>query len=268
MLIGLWMAPVVQAQDLPFQNGEELNYTIRYKYGLVVMKAGTARYRLNTAIYNQKQALKSSLDFKTTSFFDKVLMIRDTLTAYAGMPDLTPLYHNRSVNEGSSHYTEEMWIRKHGDAYTEVSVKRMKADVVRIDTIISVKNLGYDFLNVFLYVQNMDYSRWNTGDIRQLTTFMGDRKANIIIRYAGQAILEKGDNLKYNTFRLTIDITDEAFAESKNAMEVWISNDENHIPLKLKAKLKIGAAEAEVSSYKNLKYPLTSEIRLHGNNTH
>jgi hypothetical protein len=262
------MAQAMQAQELPFQNGEELNYTIRYKYGLVVMKAGTARYRLQTTTYNHKQALKSSLDFKTTSFFDKVLMIRDTLTAYAGMPDLTPLYHNRSVNEGNHHYTEEMWIREHGNSYTEISVKRMKAGEVRIDTLISVRNLGYDFLNIFLFIQNIDYSRWNTGDSRNITAFMGDRKANIIIRYAGQAILDKGDNLKYNTFRLTIDITDEAFAESKNAMEVWISNDGNHIPLKLKAKLKIGAAEAEISSYKNLKFPLSSEIRLNGNNTH
>ncbi|GHT39052.1 hypothetical protein FACS189437_01350 [Bacteroidia bacterium] len=258
----------MQAQELPFQNGEELNYTIRYKYGVVVMKAGSARYRLNTTTYSQKQALKSSLDFRTNAFFDKVLIIRDTLTAYAGMPDLTPLYHNRSVNEGNHHYTEEMWIRKHGNTYTEISVKRMRKEEVRIDTIISVKNLGYDFLNVFLYVRNMDYSRWNPGDTRNITTFMGDRKTNIIIRYAGQSILEKGDNLKYNTLLLTIDISDEAFAESKNAMEVWISNDGNHIPLKLKAKLKIGAAEAEVSSYKNLKFPLTSEIRLNGNNIH
>jgi hypothetical protein len=262
------MAQGMQAQGLPFQNGEELNYSIRYKYGVVVMKAGTAHYRLNTTTYNQKQALKSSLDFKTNPFFDKVFTIRDTLSAYASMPDLTPLYHNRSVNEGNHHYTEEMWIRKHGNTYTEISVKRMKKEEVRIDTIISVKNLGYDFLNVFLYVRNMDYSRWNAGDTRHITTFMGDRKANIIIRYAGQAILEKGDDLKYNTFRLTIDISDEAFTESKNAMEIWISNDSNHIPLKLKAKLKIGAAEAEVSSYKNLKFPLTSEIRLNGNNTH
>ncbi|GHV23032.1 hypothetical protein FACS189428_5970 [Clostridia bacterium] len=261
------MAPVVQAQELPFQNGEELDYTIRYKYGVVVMKAATARYRLNTTTYRQQQALKSSLDFKTNSFFDKVLTIRDTLAAYASMPNLTPLYHTRSVNEGSSHYTEEMWIRKHGNSFTEISVKRMKKGEVRIDTTMSVKNPGYDFLNIFLYVRNMDYSKWNTGDTRNITAFMGDRKVNIIIRYAGQAILEKGDNLKYNTFRLTIDITDEVFSEAKNAMEVWISNDGNHIPLKLKAKLKIGAAEAEIASYKNLKFPLTSEIRLNGNNT-
>jgi hypothetical protein len=161
-----------------------------------------------------------------------------------------------------------MQIRKHGDAYTEVSVKRMRNGEVRIDTLISVNNSGYDFLNVFLFVRNLDYTKMSPGDTHHIVTFLGERKTNIMIRYLGQNILEKSETLKYKTFRLTVDITADAFVESKNAMEVWISDDANHVPLKLKAKLKIGAAEAELSSWKNLKYPFTSEIRTNGNNTH
>jgi hypothetical protein len=50
-------------------------------------------------------------------------------------------------------------------------------------------------------------------------------------------------------------------------MEVWVSDDENHIPVKLKAQLKIGAAEAILSSCKNLKYPLSSEINIPASRT-
>jgi hypothetical protein len=258
----LLVIPNSFAQDIPFQNGEELHFDIHYKYGVVVMKGGTARYCLNITNYNRKQTLKSSLDFKTTSFFDKIYKIRDTLNSYATIPDLKPIYNYRNVNEGNTHFIEELFVQKHGDSYSEVRIKRTREGEVRMDTILSANNLGYDFLNVFLFVQDLDYSKVSPGNTYNLTAFFGKKKINIIIRYRGQAILEKSETLKYKALRLTIDIVDEAFTESQNAMEVWVSDDENHIPLKLKAKLKIGAAEADLSSYKNLKYPLTSEIKI------
>lgn len=257
----MFVIPCMQAQNLPFQSGEELDYNIRYKYGMVVMKGGTAQYGLETTIFNRKQVLKSALTFKTNSFFDKIFMIRDTLNSYANLPDLKPLYHNRSVNEGGYHFTEEMLVLKHEFSSTQVNVKRMRKEILRVDTVINSELPGYDLLNIFLFIRNMDYSQFNHGQICTVATFLGEKKVNIIIKYHGQTILQK-NNTKYKTLKLTIDVVNEVFTESKNAIEVWISDDENHVPLKIKAKLRIGAAEAELSSYKNLKYPFTAAITL------
>jgi len=250
----------LSAQELFFQSGEELQYDIRYKYGLVVMKGGTAKYTLNTTTYNQKQAAKSSLDFKTSSFFDKIYKIRDTLYSYAEIPNLRPLYHKRIVNEGGTHYSEELVMKKHGNSHSEVNVKRIRREEVRIDTTMTINSLVYDMLNIFLFVRNLDYSTIALDDSYNMATFFGKDRVNITIRYAGESTIKKSDKLKYNALRFTVDITDDAFTEAKSAMEVWISNDKNRLPLKLKAKLKIGAAEADLSSYKNLKYPFSSKI--------
>jgi hypothetical protein len=110
------------------------------------------------------------------------------LTSYAAIPDLKPVYHTKVVYEGNYHNLEEMRIQKHGDSYTEIRIKRMKDGEIQIDTIISAPNAGYDMLNIFLFVQAFDYSRLKTGDSFNLTAFMGDKKANIIVRYAGQTI--------------------------------------------------------------------------------
>ena len=39
-------------------------------------------------------------------------------------------------------------------------------------------------------------------------------------------------------------------------------DDENHIPIKIRAKLKIGAAEVYYKSSKGLRYPLTSRVEI------
>ncbi|MDR1368991.1 MAG: DUF3108 domain-containing protein [Dysgonamonadaceae bacterium] len=261
-IIGCCLFPVDSfSQNLPFQSGEKLYYDISYKYGIVMMKAGTARYRIDNAHFDHQPAILSALDFKTTSFFDKIYKIRDTLYSYSDV-NLFPVYHKRHVNEGSTNYMERIFFLKRGDPETEARIKRETKTTVKLDTTLVSEASGYDLLGIFAFARSLDYNSLELDQLSTLSVFVGKRVINIIIRYKGQSIVEKSNTLKYNTFRLEIDIVDEAFESAKNAMEIWISNDQNRIPIKMKAKLRIGAAEVFLTSYENLKYPLSSEIRI------
>lgn len=264
IFILLMLPAVVYAQNapVPFQDGEELNYDIHYKYGLVMVKAGSARYAVNTITFNNQPSYRTTLNFKTSSFFDKIYKIRDTLTSYVNDPKLVPLYHYRVLNEGDTHFTEKLFVRKHSSTYSEVRVIREKNKEVKLDTILNANNLGYDILNVFVFARTLDYPKLETGRSFRITTFVGKRKSNIIVRYAGQAVIDKGNNVKYRAQKLNVDIADEVFNASKNSMEIWISDDKNRIPIKIKAKLKIGSAEADLASYKNLKNPFDAEVKI------
>ena len=54
----------------------------------------------------------------------------------------------------------------------------------------------------------------------------------------------------------------DAFTQSKAAGEIWVGDDDNRIPIKIRAKLKIGAAEVYFKSAKGLRYPLSCEVKL------
>jgi hypothetical protein len=251
----------VQAEDIPFQYGEELKYDIRYKYGLVMLKAGTANYRIRESYYQNESSFQTILDFKTSSFFDKIYKIRDTMRSESNSK-LEPMYHIRKINEGNTSFLEEVFIQKHSPFFSEVRVRREKYGTVRFDTILTSESVGYDILNMFTFARSLDYPNLQQGQSFKITTFVGRDKVNIIVHFEGQSVITKSETLKYKAYKLVVDITDEVFKESKSAMEVWISDDKNRIPLKLKAKLKIGAAEADLTYYNNLKYPLSSEIKI------
>jgi len=250
----------MQANDLPFQTGEELKFDIHYKYGLVMVKAGTANFKTIERNYNNIDSYQSILDFKTTSFFDKIYKMRDTLNSYIN-DKFYPLYHLRMIHEGNYHIIEEMVINKFGKEYTEVRVKRKSEEIIKFDTILTSNNSGYDILSIIQFIRSLDYSKM-TSPISNISTFFGRSNVKITIRCEGQSIVEKSETLKYNTYKLALDFTDDVFKESKNAIEIWMSDDKNRIPVKIKAKLRIGAAEAYLVSYKNLKYPLSSEIKI------
>ena len=249
------------AEDSPFKEGEMLKYDIHFKWGLVMMKAGTANYTVEKGFYSGNPTYKATLDFKTSSFFDGIFKIRDTLISHIST-GLEPLYHIRKINEGKTHFWEEVFFKTYSADFTKVRVKRQNTEMIKFDTILVADNAGYDMLSVFTFARTLDYSQLANNQAFHISSFIGKDKVNMTVHFKGQAIVEKNETVKYKAYLLVVDIGDAAFKESKNAMEIWISDDKNHIPLKIKAKLKIGAAEAYLTSWQNLKYPFTSEIKI------
>ena len=77
--------------------------------------------------------------------------------------------------------------------------------------------------------------------------------------YIGEAVVEHKKK-KYNTRYYSIDIYDSAFSQAKAAAEIWVGNDLNSVPIRVRAKLSIGAAEAYFREGYNLKYPMECMI--------
>ena len=247
-------------QDLSFQSGEQLNYNVNYKYGIVMVKAGNAQYNIKDNTFRGKPAIRTSLIFKTTGVVDAAFKVKDTLYSYF-TPELIPVFHRKYLHEGKSHRIEEIEYKKFSKNATSVQSKRFKNESVKFDTLLTAKGIGYDMLSIFTFVRTLNYSDLNTGDTFGLTSFVGRDVIPMNVRYMGQTIIDKG-SVKYKTLRFEVDIIDTAFTEPKTAMEIWISDDKNHIPIKLRAKLKIGAAEAELSSAKNLKFPFDAKVEI------
>jgi len=249
------------ADELPFKTGEELKFDIHYKYGLVMLKAGTANYKVVSSVYNGNNSYFSTLDFKTTSFFDKIYRMRDTLHSHL-TENMRPLYHIRMIREGNYNFAEEVFTNQFGKDFTEVRVRRQAQQSVRLDTILSVNAIGYDLLNLIQYLRSIDYSQSEFSTVGTVFTFIGREKIPVTIRNEGKSIVEKSESLKYTTYKISLDFTDKVFNESRSAIEIWISDDKNRIPIKIRAKLKIGAAEVYLTSWKNLKYPFSSEVKI------
>ena len=251
----------VHASEIPFQAGEELKFDIHYKYGLLMLKAGTANFKVVESSYNNNNSFQSILDFKTTSFFDKIFKMRDTLCSHI-TGDIKPLYHIRSIHEGSYNFIEEIFVNKFSPNYSEVRIKRESKQITKIDTVLSSNSLGFDIVNLIQYIRSQDYSKWQFVPAGSISTFVGKDIVAINIRCEGQSIVERSETLKYKTYKIALDFTDEVFNESKSAIEIWMSDDENRIPVKIKAKLRIGVAEVYLTSWRNLKYPFSSEVKI------
>ncbi len=210
--------------------------------------------------YNNTPAWHIRVLINTSGMVDKVFSIRDTMQNYMTKDNPRLLYSGKRTNEGGYYEMDDLTYT-YKDNKTYIHSIRKNKNRVKADTVLIGGECTLDLLGSFMYARSFDWEDLDIGVQYPLEVGMGKSLIKVQYRYEGQRIVER-DNVKFSTRLFVIDIYDAAFTESREAMEIWIGDDENHIPVKMRAKLKIGAMEAYYKSSKNLKHPLTSRIEI------
>ena len=239
-----------------FLPGERLQMEVYFKWGLLMPKAGNVTLSVNNT--NGGAAYRYRLLFKTTSMFDHIFKMRDTIDCYYSK-DMQLLRSQKRVNEGGKYNVDDLTFT-YNEGLTRVRSHRYNLEKTKIDTTLVSENCMTDMLGATLFLRMYDISSMSTGDVIPFRIAVGRDRVNVRFRYGGQRIVEQGDNIKFKTKLFYMDIFDEAFTETKEAVEVWISDDENKIPIKIKAKLKVGSAEVHFKSISGNRHPFTSRI--------
>jgi hypothetical protein len=94
------------------------------------------------------------------------------------------------------------------------------------------------------------------GDTAKVDFISGNTKVNMVIEHNGIETVGANDNKKYSCIVLVLNIMDDAFSNKKEAMKVYITNDDNRLPVRLDSKLNIGSTRAMLRSYKGNMHPV------------
>ena len=251
---------VAYAQTLSFQVNEEVDYELYYKWGLVFSKAGNATFKVAESHFEGELAWHYSLLFRSVGIVEKLYRMRDTMDCYySKVPRL--LYSSKHSDEGDYYSVDELRFRYEPANQVAIASRRYTLKRVKIDTLMVAEAPVSDMLGGTLYLRALAAGRLQAGADFPLTVAIGRDLVTMHFRYSGQRIVEhKG--VKYRTRHFYIDIEDEAFEQPKAAAEVWMGDDANHIPVKVRAKLKLGAVEAYFKEGRNLRAPMDCRVIL------
>lgn len=241
-----------------FNPGEKIYYDVYFKWGLLMPKAGSAVMSLDETMFRGGKAIRQELTFRTTGLIEKAFSMRDTVSTYYTMK-LQPLFYVKHALENGYYVVDEMEF-EYRDGKTYIPTKRYDRHRTKIDTVHIVDGCMLDILGVTMYLRSLNMDNVEIGDEFPTSFVMGRDVVQIRYRYVGQSIVERDERLKYRTLKFDMDVYDEAVSQTRSAFEIWISDDENRIPIKIRAKLKIGAAEAYFKKITGNRYPLDSEV--------
>jgi hypothetical protein len=247
----------IQAQyiplNMPLNPGEEVKYDVYFKWGILMPRAGEARFSFSESDWQGQPASHYRMIFHTANIFESIYKMRDTINCYYGL-DNKLLYGVKHTVESGYDLTDKLTFSYTGDK-TSVYSLRYTPTATKIDTTLTVDSGHvFDMLGATFFLRTLDRTAIQTGDVFVCTVITGKDLIRTSFRYQGQAIVER-DRFKYRTHYYIIDIQDDAFSQSKASAELWIGDDDNYIPIKVRTKLKIGYAEVYCKSVDNLKKP-------------
>lgn len=246
-----------QISNTSFDAGETVEYDLYFKYGLIDKKAGKASMRITNATYGGQPAYRMSLISNTEGLASKIFSLSDTLSCFTSK-SLQPLAFKKLAHEDGDYTIEDYTYKYHGDK-VKINTRRVKNGDEKFNENIETSECTYDMVSIVYFARTLDYSNMKSGSKTKVYFMSGKKHMSMTIIHQGIETIKVNNGKKYEAIKLSLQISDKAFENGKEAMKVYLTNDNNRMPLRIDSKLKVGAVKSILKSYKGNKYPLVTK---------
>lgn len=251
-ITALFLTSIVFSQEKTpaFKDGEWLKFRMSYSGFL---KAGEAELSLQEKVLNGKKVLHATGKGRTSEVIGWFFKVRDNYQSYFDVKTGKPYLFKRNINEGG--------YKKNKTIIFNYTTKQAKINDIlhKKDTSVTIGNVQ-DMISTFYFLRNYDTSTLKKGNEISVNMFFDEKTYPFKLRFLGYEVLStKFGKVKTMIFRPIVQ-SGRVF-KAKESVKIWITADDNKIPIKMQAELAVGSLRAELSAYKGLANPF--EITFH-----
>jgi len=236
-------------RNTAFSANEVLTYNIFYSVIGLYVNAGTATFTTTLEKLNNKPVYHAVGEGHTNSNYDWIFKVRDRYETYFDTLHLQPLKFIRNVDEGGYKKLENVTFDQQNNIAntTKGSYK--------------IPNCIQDVISSIYYARNINYNKYKIDDKIPFDMFLDNQVYNLYIRYQGKEVVKTRYG-KFNAIKFKPLLVKGTIFEGGEKMTVWVSDDPNHIPLRIESPIAIGSVKVDMMGYRNLRYPLSSKISV------
>lgn len=229
-----------------FQQGEFLKFRLHYGF----INAGFATLEVKETEEDNQKKFRFIGNGYSTGMTRMFFKVNDLYESYVDKNTGKTCRFVRKINEGGYTKNQEGFFDQTANT---VLVKNYKE---KTEKIFQVSNNIQDILSAFYFLRNYpNVDKMKTGESINVDLFFDDENTHFKLKFLGKETIEtEFGNISALIFRPLVQ-SGRVFKEEES-VTVWISDDDNKIPLRIKANLAVGAIKADLATYKGLKYPL------------
>lgn len=236
-------------KNTAFNAGEVVTMKVYYNALGAYIPAGEATFSTTLERFNGKQVYHCVGEGKSYSFFDNFFKVRDRYESYIDTSNLIPYRFIRNVDEGG--------YKK----YNVVTFNQSAGTAVSTNGVFPVTNCIQDVVSGVYYVRNIDFNKYSVNDKIPFDMFLDDEIYHMYIRYLGKEKIKTRYG-KFKAIKFKPLLIKGTIFEGGEKMTAWISDDPNHLLLRVESPIAVGSIKVDMMGYKNLRYPLTSLISV------
>jgi hypothetical protein len=248
ILILTTLAFDTQKEDA-FGTGEYFKFRIHYG----IVNAGYATLEIKDATISNKKVHHAVGKGYTTGMSKFFFKVEDLYESYFDKETGSPYRYIRKIDEGGYTKNQEGIFNQ---AENRVLVKDYKRKSEK--TIITTDNVQ-DIISSFYYLRNHPtIDKLKPGEAITIDMFFDEEITKFKLKYIGrQDITTKFGTVSTMVFKPLVQ-TGRVFKE-KESVTLWITDDDNKVPIRIKADLAVGSLKADLDEYKGLKNPFKAK---------
>ena len=204
--------------------------------------------RFNETVLNGKQVYHVVGKGWTTGAIKWFFKVEDRYESYFDKRSIVPYKFIRKIDEGGHKKDIEIDFDQ---TKQEALVHNKKHNTKKSFT---TKPNIQDMVSTFYYLRdNINTKSLKTGDEVKLDMFFDEENYGFKLKYLGKENLDtKFGTVEALMFRPYV-MAGRVFKEEES-LTLWVSNDKNKIPLRIKADLAVGSLRADLEAFKGLKH--------------
>jgi hypothetical protein len=225
-----------------FKKGEKLEYTVHY--GFIDAGIATIEVKNENHQFEGRDVFHVVGKGKSKGAFDWFFKVRDTYESYIDAELVHPYLFNRDVSEGGYEFKQQ-YVFKHdsNQMYTHKN------------TMMDIPYGVQDMLSAYYFARTLDIDAYDIGDVIVLQAVVDEELEPLKIRYMGKETIEVR-NGTYKCLKFQPLVQPGRIFNDPEDLTVYISDDENKVPILCKANVLVGSIKMELTDYENLNFPI------------
>ncbi len=186
---------------------------------------------------------------KSSGLLSLFFKVEDYYETYIDKDEVKPYRFIRKINEGG--HTKDIEINFDYQK-SEALVFNKKYNTKQT---FPIKSNIQDMMSSFYYLRNkIETSSLKKGDEQFVTMFFDNEHYPFKLKFLGREVIKtKMGKIACLKFRPYVQA--ERVFKEEESMTVWVSDDANRMPVRIKADILVGSINADLDAFKGLKHP-------------
>lgn len=230
--------PFRKVENKAFKGGEVLKYRIHY--GIIDAGVATLKVLDEGKSLAGRKLLHIVGTGESKGTFDFFFKVRDRYESYIDAEGVFPWLFVRRVDEGGYKFSQDYKFLQHQQKVDNGEGKSFNTpDYIQ------------DMVSGFYFARTLNLKNTKIGDTISVNTFVDDEIFPLQIRYAGTETVSVSAGT-FNCLKFHPVVQKGRVFKSEDDLTVYISNDENKIPVLVRAKVLVGSIKMEITDFSGL----------------
>jgi hypothetical protein len=191
-------------------------------------------------------------------YYDWIYKVRDRYESKVDSASFQPVWFQRNTYEGGYEVFNQYNFdvdKKRVFYQVKHSGSPLKTDTLHLDP------CRFDVLSAAYYARNIDFNLCQPGDKIPVKILIDNEFYETYIRYLGIEVIQNRSGIKYRCHKLSALLVEGTIFKGGEDLIVWITDDQNKIPIMAEAKILIGSVKAYLIDYEGLKYKVDAQVK-------